>query len=216
LPFAIEVDRASATERPIDNLQVARILRRRAQELNALLEELAKEFGINVSLQVYRGYFLQAALEACTGLDFLFLNRIGHRREIRAVGRTWSEHARRQQTAARPVVVLLDDQNSAARTLTAAKHLLWSEQPELLVLLPQDKTLIMTEPVQNVMKDYDHPSRIQILAHRDLDTLLQTLSDTRCGLLVLDRTNAEQLGLLSQDSLNTLDYPIVLVPSNES
>lgn len=197
LPFAREIDRASAQARALDRAGLAERWRVHASRLQRTLHASARARNVLLSVKVVRGHFLAEALAAAVAQDVLILS-------------TGDGVSQRHGAAPKPVWVWYDASAAAERALRTASVL--SAGRELALLLPAEPGRIVElrrEAAQIVGLD-QAIGYCEAITGMALSEWLPRLRDRGCSLLVLHRTGLP-VDPLSQAALERFECPIVLV-----
>lgn len=207
LPFACELDRASAALRAIAPESVEREMQAQARRLRSCVESLRAKHGIRASLRVVRGEFATTALAEAGGRDILFISVGAQVRESpRVRGAEGGREMRRFDVPGHsPVCVYFDNTPPAPRALRLARD--WARQwgRRLWILAAPDDAAARAAREAGVAD-----AEIIGLADRGERSLREALARSRCALLVLPR-GRDGAGLRRGGLLDAVSCPVVLV-----
>ncbi len=133
LPFTQEVNRTSGA---VKNLESRELLREMAVQTQAVRRQLAQTVGprqIEINVQVIRGRFASAVLNASTEQDVVYLNVPDRQLDTRL--RQHLAAQAKPATSLGPVQVIMDDSPASIRALILAKEACALAGAELVVVL---------------------------------------------------------------------------------
>jgi K+-sensing histidine kinase KdpD len=199
LPFAMEIDRFSATERKIDLPRMMRTLRTSTEQIQKTLYRLNERLHIDTSFRTLRGHFVSAVMSEIEQVDVVFLSR-----------RTEPHKSRVAKKAAHyPLWVVFDGSAESARALRMAVDLALLESTSLCVALPAE-TDRESEALKRQVVECCVPNvaaRFVSVHPFDASNLLRSMRHTGCRLLVIKRQN----GGFNRAVSETIPCPVVLV-----
>jgi nucleotide-binding universal stress UspA family protein len=209
LPFAKEISRASAVERELDNLRLARTQKSRIEQIQQTLDQLIERLGIPVSLRIIRGHFVQAVLSAADEVDILFFC---HREEPVETLTNWPKtaYSKARRQAGRPVWTIFDGSAESKKALLMAADLATLEPCELCIALPAktDEELdVLRRKASQTLAGSSLFPRFTVIYPYDAPNLLRLLRQSNCRLLVVNRDAGETVKAITE----TAACPIVLV-----
>lgn len=212
LPFAREVDLVSTIDRELDDLQMVRTLQSQAQKTSRLIEQLASQMKVNYSFKVLRGDYITEVKSASLETDVLFLSRrIGRYRRLRLERTEVVRKKRPSPDLKNPLCVVYDGSVGSARALALARELAHDSGREIVVLLRGNdhgsagQLRAQAASLVEEGEDRVHYADITGSEAADLD---RTLHRNRCEMLILHRSNREDLG---ESLVEEPDCPVILV-----
>jgi len=216
LPFAREIDRISAVERRLDNLQMARALRTQAQQICRMLDRITSRLQLSYSFRVVRGSYLAEALTASTGGDVVFLSRVvgrcrGSSQALAGPGELSAMPFSPMRNA---VWVLFDDLPGAARALALAGDLAYTENRELVVLLRSpagEDPGRLRRRAAGIIGAEAVSVHYALIPRGGYADLCRILRRRECGMLVLHRDDPSHADQLATLLLEESECPVVLV-----
>lgn len=204
LPFAKEIDRASAVERELDNLRVARVQKSRIGQIRQTLDQLIERLQIPVSFRVVRGHFIPTVLSTAEEVDILFLS---HKEE--SADRLTPRSKTAYPEVSKPVWTIFDGAAASRRALLMAAELAALETCELCIALPtktnEETDVLRRETVQTLAGSGLFP-RFSVVSF-DAANLPRLLRQANCRLLVVNREAGETIKAVAEAAA----CPIVLV-----
>lgn len=133
LPFARELDRASGAVRPMSPSNLEGGLRANLQRLRRAVDAAVAQRGGHATVRVTRGHYVEAALDASSSVDVLFLSRV--RRIAYATRSSSLQPPRRLHDA---LCVVYDASDAGRRALDLAVELAEAAHAQLRVALLSD------------------------------------------------------------------------------
>jgi hypothetical protein len=218
LPFARELDRGCALERPLDSERMDRSFRAQAEQIRSALEQSARPLAVKVSLRVVRGQFIREAFSAAAEHDLMVLARMGGAilaRPTRLVTRraplTASAGVSRLQA---PVAVVYDGSAAGGRALAVAANLARSDRRPVLVVTAAsgDADAAMKADAATLLGRFTDRVRFVCLPGHDPDALPGVINREGCEVLVLGRGVREQDPASMHRLVERVDCSVVLVP----
>jgi nucleotide-binding universal stress UspA family protein len=207
LPFARELDRASAALRVIEPRSLERAMAAQARHLQRCVEALSERHGIRASLRVLRGVFATSVLAEAAERDIVFVSvgspaRISSRQRgmARAVA-----GARFDAPGDAPICVYFDNTPSAQRALRLARG--WARQwgRRLWILaVPAEETGAAADQA-----DEAGAERVALTGGGE-QPLRELLVRAPCALLVLPRS-WDGARLRRGGFLDAVSCPVLLV-----
>ncbi len=222
LPFAREVNRASAIERVLDATQLQRTLRARSSQLRQAIDQVAASGRINAHMRVVRGHYLAEALSACSSMDLLFLGNVGRRLGVRALRELGRDSRVRSPFAATLAEnagqsgcgVLYTGTDAAVRALEMAVRLPEAASSPLTVFVALDRSghaAHLGAQAQRALADAPRSFRLISVQAAGAINIGRYLRRSRCRLLIVPRNGDEALAPQVSGLLDGLDCPLVLV-----
>ena len=205
LPFLKEVRRVSRSEDEIDLARMEQELRALARRAERLLSEQASRHNVAWSFRIWRGSIDSDLLAADIEADVLALSRLG---AVLARGR----NIRSRSTS---VSVLYTGSEASMRALDTANKLASDPQKELIVLLPVEDDAdairrLQKKALGQLPDDADNVHFV-LLGNGSLADLLDILTDTHSGVLIVERDSALLRSPSLKQSLSRLDCPLLVV-----
>ena len=130
LPFAREIELASASARKLESANMERDLRAAAEQAQQAFTNAIRKLDRRWTFRIVRGMVTQASLAAAHDVDLLVIGRQGHR----SLAITANYLPQRSETAQR-VVAVFDGSPSAFRTIELGHNLAESSSSGLTVLI---------------------------------------------------------------------------------
>ncbi|NNK42171.1 MAG: hypothetical protein HKP46_05900 [Myxococcales bacterium] len=187
LPFATEICRITTTQRPVTASALARQLRVQASRAEQAVKRIAERAGSSWSFRTHRGR-LGTALATARDVDVLLL---GPQRGSLVPSGELSETARsvhsHELVTTRPVAVLLDQADTAARTLEHGMRFAQLTGRRLIVFLSDEAAKahpFLTRPLESVR------STVQRVSTSDLGALFVRMRRTGPGVLMVSEGEA--------------------------
>jgi nucleotide-binding universal stress UspA family protein len=130
LPFACEVDFASAASRQLQSVSMERALRAAAEETQNVFSSALRQLNLQWTFRIVRGTVTQQSLAAAADVDLLVIGQQGRSPRIMA-----GEYLPKRSGRGKRVVAVFDGSPSAFRTLELANVLADAHAPALSVLV---------------------------------------------------------------------------------
>lgn len=187
LPFATEICRVTTAQRPVTASALARQLRVQASRAEQAVKRIAERAGSSWSFRTHRGR-LGTALAVARDVDVLLL---GPQRGSLAPSGEWSETTRsarsQELVTTRPVAVLLDRADTAARTLEHGMRFAQLTGRRLIVFLSDEAANahpFLTRPLESIR------STVQRVSTSDLGALFVGMRRTGPEVLMVSAGEA--------------------------
>jgi len=213
LPFLREVRPWSLTEEDLSSQRMQRELRALARHAEHMLEQAARETGVNWSFRVWRGRTEAESLSTAFDADVLSLYRGSSLLSCRD-RLAPKPHVQPAQYTAQSISVLFSVSEQATKALTAACHLANDLDVHLIILLPNTKTgdvLKLQKKAGAILDSYAQRARFVLLAATDALSLAQAMSTSGDTVLIAAAGHPIlQRGGLDQ-CLEALSCPLLLV-----
>ncbi len=130
LPFACEVDFASAASRELQSVNMERALRAAAEQAQHIFANALQELNLQWTFRIVRGTVTQASLAAAADVDLLVIGQQGRSPRIIAY-----DYLSKRSRNSKRVVAVFDGSPSAFRTLELANSLAVPNSSDLSVLV---------------------------------------------------------------------------------
>ncbi len=204
LPFLKEVRRVSRSENAVNLARMEQEFRALARRAERLLSEQARQHNVAWSFRIWRGSIDRDLMAADIEADVLALSRLG---AVLARGR-------RVQRLSAAVSVLFTGSEASMRALETAKNLASDPLKELIVLLPvhdEAEAARLQRMALDQLSDYAANVHFVQFSDGSLTDLLDSLVDTHCAVLIVERDNPMLRSPSLKQSLSRLDCPLLVV-----
>ncbi len=210
LPFARELDRTSGATRPFDRHVVTRALQADAKRIRQLLQTESEHRQITASLQVVRGHYVSAAMEAAEKTDIVILSNVtGVRlRTVNTPERT-QRRLRIRAGGPKPVWALFDGSPAAGRALAMAKDFSEQREAELVVLIVKKSFKRLVGQAKDLLGDT--PARYQPIVAVEAREILNTMIAQGSSMFFWPRGESSLFAKLPAILLDELACPLVVV-----
>lgn len=208
LPFATEICRVTTTQRPVTASALARQLRVQASRAQQAVQRIAERAGSSWSFRTHRGR-LSTEIAITRDVDVLLLgSQRGSLLPSGDLGETARSVRSHELVTTRPVAVLLDRADTAARTLEHGMRFAQLTGRRLIVFLSDEAAKahpLLTRPLESIR------STVQRVSTSDLGALLVGMRRTGPAVLMV---SAGEAGFVesSIDALRRqLSCPVVVI-----
>lgn len=205
LPFAREVGFASASGRPLAFLELERMLRAQAAQMQRLLDEAARRLHLQFRFNVTRGQVLPEVLAKVGDVDLVVLGK---------AGRALAPLLGPAEHAGRPVLALFDGGAGCYRVLGTALRLAAKSGRRLSLLVPEPnprRFADIRQRAEDWLKRRGQRARVRQVPGKEFGDVLKALRGLRGDALVLPMAR----GGLSEEELDALlqavSCPVLLV-----
>lgn len=209
LPFAREIERLSTTELQLDASKIHLSLEKQAERIRYHLSNITRQSHLQISMTVVRGQYVTEALAAATGNDLLLLEKRTHRQ------RKITSSSRKKQNV-RPVWVIFDGSEAAAKSLLIAAEFSKSSHAELNIVLKTKDAETVTAlklQVRQLISDFAVNLHFFVQDQDDFTATLQNILQRGCSIIIINRNQQDTLSANQLASLfsEQAGCPVLLV-----
>lgn len=212
LPFTKEITRTSAVERDFDSLRIERAQRSCLTRIRQAIDRLNKSSSVRADLRILRGHLARTLAICDDDIALLILSCRGERpsaRTLEVMRRDSAHRPMKADTPIAPICVVIDGSEGSWRAMQAALEIASSQAAPLTIVFPVDHQTLAEDVRQRVVQSgcaSDLRFRMSPVEF-DPPTLLRSLRQSGCRLLVLKRRDGALLELVA----DAAECPVVLV-----
>ena len=205
LPFAREVDLASASPRELRSTNMERTLRMAAEEAHRAFAAALEQVNVQWTFRVVRGTVAQASLAAAGDVDLLVIGQQGRSPRIMA-----SDALRRQPLEKQRIVTLLGGAPTDVRALEFASRLAEPHNGVLIVVVVAQNGDDATKQCRSWLQQHRVRAEVdQVLAPTE-DAIVGFVRAWRPAVLVLNRDAEFVTDAHVSRLVNEFDCPLIL------
>lgn len=223
MPFAQEITRVSGVVRRLDPDAVARQITHQVRQLNQVVARASNEMSVRASLKVVRGRIAAHALTALEDTDVVFVNQF---EKLPMLTRSLPVKPRVitrfdglrpfSKSSVRPIAVVFDGSEAAARALVIAVALSEPIGADLIVFLygahtDRAQRTQLRHRVNEILSQYRVNVRYRDFAGTDITALRAVIRLAGSATLVVNAGHPMLNGISGKRLIEALDCRVVLV-----
>ncbi len=205
LPFAREVDFASASTHQLRAASMERALRAAAEEAQQAFARTLRQFNLRWTFRVLRGRIAEASLAAAGDVDLLVIGQQG--RSLRVIAR---DSLPQRPLEENRIVAVFDGSPSAYRSLELASSLDPSNAPPLSVLVLADDCDDAAQQCMSWLQQRNVAAEVNRIDNPSADAILEFVRQWPPKMLLINRDSK----FISQTQIYRLvdesDCPLIL------
>ena len=205
LPFAREVDFASALSRQMHSANMERALRAAAEQAQQAFAKALGQLDLSWTFRIVRGAVTQASLAAVADEDLLVIGQQG--RFPRAVAGDY--FPRRRKDSGR-VVAVFDGSPSAFRAIELAGNLAEQNSHVLTVLVLADDAEEVAQRCLAWLQQHGIPAEVNQMLSVSQNAIIDYVRKWLPGVLLINRDSGFISDSLIHRLVNEFDCPLVL------
>ena len=205
LPFAREVDFASAALHELHSLNMERALRAAAEETHQAFTHALQQLNLRWTFRIVRGTIAQASLAAAGDVDLLVIGQQGRSPRIMA-GDFFRKPSRNRQR----VVGVFDGSPSACRTLECASRLATLNGKPLAVLVLAALGDQATRQCMSWLQEHDIRAEVDQVLNPSENAIVEFVRKWPPGVLLINRDSEFVKDAQICRMVNEMDCPLIL------
>ncbi len=205
LPFACEVDFASAASRELQLVSMERALRAAAEETQNAFSNALRQLNLQWKFRIVRGTVTRASLAAAADVEVLVLGQQGRSPHIMA-----GEYLPKRSGRGKRVVAVFDGSPSAFRTLELANLLTDPHSSALSVLVLAHNGDAVEQQCMSWLQQKGIRAEVDQVLHPSEDALIDGVRKRPPSMLLINRDSQFISDSQIYRLVNEFDCPLIL------